>query len=156
MARHPRWTRRLFSDADLDAVVEAVRRAEAGTSGEIRVHLDRRLPRGARGQASDALERAREVFAHLGMHRTAERNAVLVYFAVEDRRVAIVGDEAVHARVGDGYWEGVRDLMVEKLRSGAPGSAVLAAIGEAGRVLREHFPRRPDDQDELSDEVSMR
>lgn len=151
MAKHPRWVRALFSEADLGEVVAAVQRAEARTSGEVRVHLERRLPRAARG---DALARAREVFARLGMHRTAERNGVLIYLAVDDRRFAIVGDEGVHARVGDGYWDGLRDTLVERLRAGYPRAAVVAAVEDVGDVLRRHFPRRAGDTNELSDDVS--
>lgn len=155
MPRHPRWTRRLFSEEDLDTIAAAVARAEVGTSAEIRVHLEPRLPRRWRRRSPDALERAREVFARLGMHRTAERNGVLVYLALKDRRLAILGDEGIHARVGEAYWAGVRDAMVERLRDQAAREAVLTAVADLGRVLARHFPRRPDDRNELSDTVSL-
>jgi uncharacterized membrane protein len=148
---HPTWTHRLLSDADLEAIAAAVAAAERETSGEIRVHLERRLPRGT----SDALVRAAEVFTTLGMQRTADRNGVLIYLAVDDHRLAIIGDAGVHAHVGDAYWQGVRDAMVERLRRGEARDAVLHAVTEAGRVLRRHFPRRPDDTNELSDRVSL-
>lgn len=152
---HPRWIHRLFSDDDLDVIAAAVTEAERHTSGELRVHLERRLPRAADGTTQDALERARELFAALGMQQTRERNGVLVYLAVADRKLAVVGDEGVHARVGDAYWAGVRDAMVARLRDHAPRDAVMAAVHDLGAVLREHFPRRPDDTDELSDRVSV-
>jgi len=154
MPRHPGWVRRVFSDADLDAMTDAIRRAEARTSGEIRVHLERRVPRGPRGAAVDALARARQVFSALGMERTALRNGVLIYLALEDRKLAIVGDQGVHARVGDAYWVGVRDVMVEALRSGRAAKAVVSAVDEVGRVLAEHFPRSRDDANELPDRPS--
>jgi uncharacterized membrane protein len=153
MARHPRWVLRVFSADDLQALVEAIAGAERTTSGEIRVHLEPRLPRSA---GRDALARARQVFADLGMHRTAQRNGVLVYLALADHRLAVVGDEGIHARVGDGYWARLRDRLVERLRGGRPSQALLEAIGEVGTVLREHFPRGPDDVNELNDEVSVR
>jgi uncharacterized membrane protein len=129
-----------LSDEDFDAIARALASAEAHTSGEIRVHLERRVTRGPGGTPGDVLKRARDVFAHLGMHRTPERHGVLIYLAVEDRRLAIVGDEGIHGRVGEDYWAGVRDLMVEKLRSQRPRDAILAAIEEIVRVLRAHFP----------------
>jgi uncharacterized membrane protein len=153
--RHPRWAERLFGPDDFTAMAEAVRRAEAGTSAEIRVHLERRVHRWP-GQRPDALRRARKVFAHLGMHLTAEHHGVLIYLAVEDRKLAIVGDEGIHQQVGDAYWESVRDLMVARLRDGRAIEAVLAGVAEVGRVLGRHFPRRPDDRNELSDQVSVR
>jgi uncharacterized membrane protein len=150
MVRHPRWTRALFTADDLDAIAAAVAAAERGTSGEIRVHLERRLPRGA-----TALARATQLFARLKMNATAERNGVLIYVAVQDRKLAIVGDAGVHAHVGHEYWQRIRDVMVERLRVGAAREAVIHAVIDVGLVLRKFFPRRPDDRNELSDEVSL-
>jgi uncharacterized membrane protein len=155
MARHPRWARSLFSEGDFAGIAAAVTAAEAATSAEIRVHLERRLPAARGAGSADALARAREVFAHLGMHRTALRHGVLIYLAVEDHKLAIVGDEGIHARVGDDYWAGLRDLMVERLRREEPGAALVEAIRGLGTSLAIHFPRRPDDTNELSDKVSV-
>jgi uncharacterized membrane protein len=156
MAKHPGWTRPFLSEADFDAITRAIKTAEARTSAEIRVHLERRVPRRLwLGRAPEVMTRAQHVFRRLGMHRTAERHGVLIYLAVEDRRFAVVGDEGIHGRVGDPHWHRVRDLMVEKLRSSAPREAIERAVEELGRALAEHYPRRPDDKNELSDEVSV-
>ena len=153
--RHPRWAERLFRAEDFTAMAAAVRAAEATTAAEIRVHLERRVHR-LPLRRPDALRRARTVFAHLGMHLTAERHGVLIYLAVEDKKLAVVGDEGIHRQVGDAYWESVRDLMIAHLREGRALEAVLAGVAEVGRVLARHFPRRPDDRNELSDQVSIR
>ncbi len=147
---HPAWVHTVFSAADLDAIAAAVGQAETTTTAELRVHLERTVPRGR-----EPLAHAQRIFEKLGMHRTRHRNGVLIYLALEDRKLAIVGDAAVHARVGDAYWERVRDLMVGHLRAEAPRDAVVHAVGDLGRVLAEHFPARPGDgPHELSNEVS--
>jgi uncharacterized membrane protein len=89
------------------------------------------------------------------MERTAERNGVLIYLAIDDHRLAILGDAGVHARLGEGYWQTVRDAMVERLRRGEAREAVLHAVSEVGLALRRLFPRRPGDDNELSDRVSL-
>ncbi len=155
MATHPEWTRTLFAAGDLDAIASAVEDAERETSAEIRVHLERRVPRKPDERDADALQRAREVFVKLGMHRTALRHGVLIYVALEDHRVAILGDEGIHALVGQEYWAGVRDLMVTRLRQGGAGTALSEAVRDLGRSLARHFPRRPDDTNELGDTVSL-
>ena len=155
MPHHPRWARRLFSRADFEAVAAAVNAAETRTAAEIRVHLERRVPRARRAPSGDALPRARDVFVALRMHETALRSGVLIYLAVEDRKLAIVGDEAIHARVAPGYWDAIRDRMVERLRAGAACDAVVQAVHEVGTVLAREFPRRSDDVDELPDDVSL-
>jgi uncharacterized membrane protein len=147
---HPAWVLGVFSEQDLDVIAVAVRRAEARTTAEVRVHLERGVPAGR-----EAIGRAQEVFRRLRMHKTRQRNGVLVYLALEDRKLAIIGDAGIHARVGDAYWESVRDLMVHQLRSAAPRDAVVGAVEDLGRVLAQHFPRGPgEDPDELANEVS--
>jgi uncharacterized membrane protein len=152
---HARWLARMFSDEDLAAISARVAAAESRTSAEIRVHIERHVPRSLLGRRHHPLHRARHVFRHLGMHRTHHRAAVLLYLALDDRVLAIFGDEAVHARVGDEYWTTIRDAMVARMRSGASREALTTAVDEVGRVLAEHFPRGPDDPDDLENTVSV-
>ena len=155
MAAHPAWTRKLFIEEDFEAISRAIAEAEAGTSAEIRVHLDRRVPHGRFWTRGHPLKRAQALFTRLGMHRTRERNGVLIYLAVEDRKLAIVGDQGIHAHVGDAYWEQLRDLMVADLRGRTPRDGVIKAVQDLGRVLQQHFPRRGDKPNELSNKVDV-
>lgn len=148
MSRPPRWIRQFMAPADLDAVTRAVTEAEAATSGEIRVHLDARCP-------GDPMTRAVGLFEQLGMTRTALRNGVLVYLAVQDRKLAVIGDAGVHARVPPDYWERLKETLVTHFREGRPRDGLVAAVREVGETLRRHFPRAPDDRNELTDQVSV-
>lgn len=152
---HPAWAVRLLGGEEtFDAIARAIGGAEARTSAEIRVHMERRVPR-RWFRAGDPLARAHAVFHRLGMERTAERHGVLIYLAVGDRKFAIVGDAGIHRHVGDDYWAGVRDRMATSLRAGQALRAIVDAVEEVGSVLARHFPRRPDDVNELSDDVSV-
>jgi len=155
MADVPRWLRRRLTAEDLDAIAKTVAAAEARTSGEIRVHLEPRVPRARIGKSLEPLARARELFTGLGMHRTRDRNGVLIYVALVDQKLALVGDDGIHARVGDEYWARLRDGMVERFRREAPREAIVHAVESLGAALAEHFPRRPDDVDELPNTVSL-
>jgi uncharacterized membrane protein len=146
--RHPGWVRAFLDEAGLEAVRREVGLAEAGTSAEIRVHLDRRC-------AGDPLERAVAVFERLGMHRTAERHGVLVYVSVTDRKLAVIGDRGIHERVGEAYWRRIVEDVARHLREERPRDGLVHAVRELGEALRQHFPRRPDDTNELRDEVSV-
>jgi uncharacterized membrane protein len=148
MARHPRWVRAFLSDADLDAVAAAIAAAEATTSAEIRVHLDARCP-------GEPMPRAVAVFERLGMHRTAERHGVLVYVSVEDHKLAVLGDRGIHERVGQVYWDRLVQGVIAHLRERRHRDGLVHAVAEVGAVLRRHFPRRPDDVNELPDRVSL-
>ena len=151
---HPAWVSTMFSDRDLDDIAVAIARVEAEAAAEVRVHLERRVASGWL-RSPDALARARTLFHRLGMHRTRARNGVLVYLALDDHKLAIVGDEGIHGRVGEAYWAHVRDTMIQHLREASPGQAVVRAVEDLGRVLAEHFPRRPGDTPgDLSNQVS--
>jgi uncharacterized membrane protein len=144
----PGWVRRFLGPDDLDAVARAVGEAEAGTAGEIRVHLDARCP-------GDAMARAIELFERLGMTRTALRTGVLIYVAVQDRKLAVIGDAGVTARVSGDYWGRLRDTLVAHFREGRPRDGLVAVVREVGETLGRHFPRGRDDRNELSDQVSL-
>jgi uncharacterized membrane protein len=146
--RVPRWVRGFLSPADLHGVARAVAEAEARTSGEIRVHLDARCP-------GEPMARAVEVFERLGMTRTAHRNGMLIYLALEDRKLAVIGDAGIHQHVGDEYWDRLRAALVAHLREGRLRDGLVAGVREVGETLARHFPRAPDDRNELSDEVSL-
>jgi len=148
MARHPRWVRRFMSESDLEAVRGAISEAERGTAAEIRVHLDHRCP-------GDPIERAKAVFERLGMHRTAGRHGVLIYVAIVHRKLAIIGDQGIHEQVGDTYWQTLVAGALSHFRDERPRDGFVHAVAEVGAALGRHFPRGPDDRNELSDEVSI-
>ena len=148
MARHPKWVRALLSDDDLAAIARAVAEAERHTSAEVRVHLDHSCE-------GDALQQAIKVFEKLGMHKTAARNGVLVYISVTDRKLAVIGDKGIHERVGEAYWQGLVAAVLLRMRQQQARDGLIHAIAELGRELGRHFPRRPGDNNELSDQVSL-
>jgi uncharacterized membrane protein len=148
MAVHPIWVLRWMSDDDLAAVSGAIARAERRTSAEVRVHLERHCP-------GDPTARAMAVFEQLAMHDTRDRNGVLVYLAIEDRRFAVVGDRGIHERVGQPYWDELVRTLGADLAGGRPREGLEGAVEALGGALEQHFPHRPDDRNELSDRVSI-
>lgn len=136
-----------FHDQLDDArITEAIREAEAGTSGEIRVFI-------ADGTPADPLKAAQREFERLGMQRTPMRNGVLLYFAPRCRRFAVVGDEGIHFRCGAPFWESVARDMEAHLKAGRFQDAVLSGIRRAGAELTRHFPKHRGDRNDLPDDV---
>lgn len=134
---------------DKTRILEAIAAAESRTSGEIRVVI---YPHGV----SDPVETARQEFARLAMARTRERNAVLILVAPQSHAFAIYGDRGVHEKCGDHFWQSVAAVMAERFRQGSFTEGLVAAIEETGTVLARHFPRRPDDRNELPDDIIER
>jgi uncharacterized membrane protein len=140
--------RKLLNRVDLEAVKRAIEDAERETSGEIRVSVSPFFWGGVRHAAEKA-------FVRMGMSRTAERNGVLIFVVPSRRRFVILGDEGLHAKVGQEFWDKTAAAISERFRSGDFTGGLLHGIEEAARQLAGHFPRRPDDKNELPDDVDL-
>ena len=127
-------------------IVEAIRRAETSSSGEIRVYVSDDV-------VDDPVAAAQVQFQRIGMHATAERNGVLIFVAPRSRNFAIVGDDGVHARCGQSFWTDVAEAMARHFALDHPTEAIVLGIRKAGELLCSHFPCRPDDRNELPNEV---
>jgi uncharacterized membrane protein len=128
-----------LSQLQHDAIVRAIGEAEAATSGEIRLFVSRKAP-------EDAVAAAQGVFEHLGMHKTRERNAILIFVAPRARKFAMIGDKAVHERCGDEFWKEVTREISTHFRRGGFTEGILHGIRRAGQLLAQHFPRHPGDK----------
>lgn len=137
----------LLSPEEETKVIEAIEYMERLSSGEIRVHMENHC----RG---DLMERATAIFEKLSIHKTEQRNGVLLYFAVEDHKLAVLGDKGINAVVGENYWEEIRDEIVTSFKAGQACEGIIKAIKHVGAELQKHFPPLSKDQNELPDTIS--
>lgn len=138
-----------FTSEQKDAMVAAIQQAEKDTSGEIRIHFENHTRKAV-------LDRAVQVFAELKMHKTAQRNGVLVYVALEDHKLAILGDAGINAKVPADFWDEIKNRMVEKFKAGQVCEGVCEAVIAAGQQLKAFFPYQSDDVNELPDDISFK
>ncbi len=130
-------------------VAQAISEAEQITSAEIRVHLEDHIE-------EDVLIHAAYIFEQLDMHRTVERNGILIYICVADRQMAVVGDKGINERVPEGFWDQVIDTMRKQFTMVHHADGLVEAVHLVGDLARQFFPpRRADDRNELSNEVSF-
>lgn len=138
------------------AIIEAIRTAEKNTSGEIRVHLEpSSISAEEPNEHIDAFDRAAEVFDTLNMHNTAERNGVLIYVAIDDRTLVIMGDKGINDIVGQNFWESTKDIIINHFKNGDMKQGLVEGILKAGEQLKKHFPYKKDDKNELPDDISI-
>lgn len=142
-------TRRFTSRLHRQLIEAAIRDAERKTSGEIVVIIHHK-------PVADAVAFARDEFLRRGLQETRERNAVLILVAPESQSFALVGDQGVHEKCGEDFWRELASAMQEHFRAGNYTAALLEGIERAGTLLAGHFPRKPDDSNELSDRVIER
>ena len=138
---------RFFSKEDEKEIVEAIRAAERLTSGEIHVHLRKKCK-------NEPLDEARQFFRKLGLHRTKEKNAVLIFVASESRKFAILGDEGIHEKVSNSFWDRTRDLMADFFMKNEMKNGIVAGIRSIGEKLQQYFPHKPGDTNQLPDKVT--
>jgi uncharacterized membrane protein len=137
-----------FTKEQKKQITDAIKDAELNTSGEIRLHVEKRCK-------VDALDRAAYIFDKLKMHKTEKRNGVLFYLAVDDRKFAILGDAGINAVTPENFWDEIKDTVLGYFKEGKYADGLAKGIRMAGEALKEHFPYQTDDVNELSDDISF-
>lgn len=145
------WARRAFPKASLDAIEAAIGASEKRHDGELRVVVEAGLPLQHLASGESVRERATELFSRLRVWDTAHNSGVLIYIQLTDRRVEIVADRGIHARVGDTFWQGVCRRLEAAFREDRFEAGALEAIDAITTVLAEHFPPGSDNPNELPD-----
>jgi uncharacterized membrane protein len=140
-------TKDFLGKLDHDRIVAAIRSAEAKTSGQIRVYVQRGALDG------DPLDYAQKKFHKLGMRATKERNGVLILVLPRARKFAVIGDEGVHQKCGDQFWQQLIERMRVHFQNENFTDALVEAIQETGKLLASHFPKRAASQNELPDQI---
>ncbi len=144
-----RGRRKLMKAVDVERVKAAIQEAERETSGEIRVSVAPYFWGPVRHVAEKAFER-------LGMRKTRQRNGVLFFLVPSRRRFVILGDEGIHAAVGQDFWDCLASILSDHFRKGEFSEGLVRAIGEAGAKLAAHFPCDPaTDTNELPDDIDF-
>ena len=138
----------ILSESQEQALIDAIKQAELLTSGEIRIHIEQTT-----GKAS-ARDRAKQWFGKLDMHNTAEKNGVLFYLAIQDRQLALWAGEGINEKVPVNFWQEIIDLMINEFKVGHFSEGLIVGIERTGKALGDFFPRKDDDVDELSNEIS--
>jgi len=141
--------RKLLKAIDTEKIKDAIREAEQKTSGEIRVSIAPFFY----GKVRPVAEKA---FLRLRMTNTRQRNGILFFIVPARRRFVVLGDEGIHVKVGQKFWEQIVTAMSEKFRKGEFTEGIIKGIKEVGEHLAAHFPYDPlTDVNELPDDVDF-
>lgn len=142
-----RGRRKLLKMIDCDRLLGALKEAERRTSGEIRVSIAPFFWGSVRKVAEKA-------FVRLKMTETRDRNGILFFIVPSRRAFVVLGDEGIHARVGQDFWESLAAALSGSFRKGDFTEGLVRAIETAGEKLAVHFPYDPaTDRNELSDAI---
>lgn len=137
-----------FKKEEEARIIQAIKNAENKTSGEIRVHLERKTG------GTPILAVAAEVFHILKMDETEARNGVLILLVPAEKQFGIIGDKGINEVVPVHFWEDVRDIMKQHFANGQFAQGLIEGIEKVGQKLKEYFPYQTDDTNELPDDIS--
>jgi len=139
---------KFFTPQQRKQITDAIREAELNTSGEIRLHVEKRCK-------INVLDRAAYIFDKLNMQKTEKRNGVLFYLSIEDRKFAILGDAGINAVTPDNFWDEIKDVVLDFFKEERYAEGLAKGISLAGEALKQYFPYQTDDVNELSDDISF-
>jgi putative membrane protein len=109
------------------------------------------VPAAIAGEA--ATRHAQAQFMAHGVHLTEDRTGVLIYVALSQRRIEIVADAVINAKVDQSAWDALARDVSGAAREGRLADGLVSAVRRAGAILAAHFPRKPGDRNELADRV---
>lgn len=138
---------KFFTEEERKKIERTISQAEKITSGEIRVHVEKETKK-------DIFERAKEVFEKLKMANTKDRNGVLIYLALENKQFTILGDKGINNKVPEGFWNDIKNEMEKYFKENKFAEGIAYGIEKAGGKLKEFFPYKTSDVNELSNEIS--
>ena len=139
----------LLNSIDAGRVKTAIEQAEDQTSGEIVVSV-------APFFWGSTEKAARRAFVRLGIAQTQLHNGVLFFIVPSRRKFVVLGDQGIHERVGQNFWNDVAAHLSRHFREGNFTEGLVHGISEVGRQLATHFPYdRSADLNELPDDVDF-
>jgi uncharacterized membrane protein len=150
LAHHWR-AKRLFPREVLALIEAAIKASETAHSGQVRFVVEGALDGRPLFRNQSARERALDVFSHLRIWDTAHNNGVLIYLLLADRKVEIVADRGIDAKVGPQGWQAICKTMETDFRGGNFSGGVIRGIQAVSRELTKHFPRHGKGPNELPD-----
>ena len=137
-----------LTDSEMASLVEAIKTAENHSTGEIRIHIDSNTDE---NNAAAALD----VFKSLNMDKTLNRNGVLFHVNFEQHYLTIIGDEGIHEKVHQNFWDNMHDRITSEFANGNYYKALQNAVLETGIELKKYFPILGENSNELPNEITF-
>ncbi|HEY6094576.1 MAG TPA: TPM domain-containing protein [Gallionellaceae bacterium] len=151
-----RWqVTRCFPASSMHAIRDAIRASESRHMGELRFAVEAGLDPARILAGTSSRQRALQVFAQLGVWDTEHNSGVLIYLLLADRKVEIVADRGIHARVGEAGWATICHEMERHFHAGRFEEGALHGIAAISELLQQHFPAQGSKRNELPDRPAI-
>lgn len=147
------FVHKILSEIELEKISEEIRNQEQETSGELRVSIKHK--RGFFDRKRSIRELAIREFHRLGMNNTRDKSGILFFLLLNDREFYILPDEGITSKLPQAFWDELAKKTEQYFKEKNFFEGIIYTLKECGKVLAEHFPRKPDDINELSDNVEI-
>jgi uncharacterized membrane protein len=140
-----------MNDDELLRISNKIKEMESTTAGEIRVSVKEKKPFLSKRKSTHQL--AHKEFFRLKMNETRDKTGILIFLILKERKFHILADEGINEKVPENTWDNVCREIQQKFQNGYFCDGILHGVERVGKILSEHFPIKPDDTNELSNEV---
>lgn len=141
-----------LSDDELLRISNKIKDAEKTTAGEICVSIKEKK---SLIQSSSIYELAKKEFYKLNVNKTRDKTGILIFILLDKKQFYILADEGINEIVSENTWDVLKDKMQKMFREGNFCKGIIYGIDEVGSLLSKHFPIKPDDTNELSNQVVL-
>ena len=146
----PQWTvDRRFPAATMQAIEGSIRDSERLHHGELRFAVEGGLNLWLLLHGRTPRTRAIEIFSRLRVWDTENNSGVLIYVQVVDRRIEIVADRGINAKVEQTQWDAIARGMETAFRSQRFEAGAIEGLREITALLAQHFPASGANPNEL-------
>ncbi|MEJ5304503.1 MAG: TPM domain-containing protein [Ignavibacteria bacterium] len=144
---------KILSEVELEKIAEEIKSQELRTSGELKVSIKK--GRSLFDKRKSIRELAIREFHRLGMTNTRDRSGILFFLLLNDREFYILPDIGISEKIPQTFWDELAKEAENSFREKNFFEGILKVLRKCGDVLAEHFPRKSDDMDELSNKVEI-
>lgn len=144
-----------MDDDDLLYISSEIKKQEKLTSAEIVLSIKRRRPFLNRllFQVPNIEPFAKKEFYRLGMNRTKDKTGILIFILFEERQFYVLADKAINEVFTRNTWVSVTEIIRTNFAAGEFAGGLIKAVALIGDTLKNHFPIKPDDVNEISNKI---
>ncbi len=148
-----RFIKKILSEEDIKEIESKISEIEKHTSGEIRLCIRNKRNYAQRNLTPRAI--ALDEFYRLNMDKTKEGTGVLIYILLSERVFEIIADYGINSKVNQKFWDSIAEKMSEEFKNKNFKNGIIHCLEEIGKKLKQEFPIKPDDVNELPDSISI-
>jgi uncharacterized membrane protein len=134
-----------INEKEKKLIIEAIDLIESKTTGKIKIYVGKK-------SGANPLMNARKIFENFGMRGLKDKNGVIFFVTIRDKKLAIFGDDGINSKVGEIFWKNMKDAIVEKFKNNQFATGLLGGINLLGEKMMEFYFQETENPDGKTDD----